>query len=135
MKRSAILDHIEEPVLIDKTTGCVLYAPYFPMTAIYKKEEDYKQMLDEHTKAELYIMENGVSQKDYDEFARWKNGLNAEDLKYYNSACQSRKICLFDFYKEFKAEWKITKDWRSLDPDQFLKKTTFSNVDYNEWSW
>lgn len=135
MKRSAILDHIKEPVLIDKKTGGVLYAPYFPMTAIYKNAEDYKRLLDEHTKAELYIMENGVSLERYEEFEKWKKGLNAEDLKYYNSVCQSRKTCLFDFYEELKAEWKRTKDWRSLDSNQFLKKTTFSNVDYNEWSW
>lgn len=64
-----------------------------------------------------------------------KKELNPEDLKYYNYICQYRQICLFDFYEELKAEWKRTKDWRSLAPDQFLKKTTFSNVDYNEWNW
>lgn len=135
MKRSAILDHIKEPTLIDKTTGSVLYAPYFPMTAIYKNAEDYKRLLDEHTKAELYIMENGVSVEEYNEFERWKNRLNTEDLRYYNSVCQSRQTCLFDFWKDSKRAWKDIKDWRGLDSDQFLKKLSFSNVDYNEWSW
>lgn len=134
---STLLDHIKESVLIDKTNGNILYAPYFPMTAIYKNAEDYKQLLDEHTKAELYIMENGVSQKEYEAFEDWKKELNPEDLKYYNYICQYRQICLFDFYEELKAEWKRTKHWRSLALDQFLvlKKTTFSNVDYNEWNW
>lgn len=138
MKGSAILDHIKEPILIDKTNGNILYAPYFPMTEIYcGKKEDYERMLEEHSKAELYVIKNGVSKERYNEFAEWKKELNPEDLKYYNYICQYRQICLFDFYEELKAEWKRTKDWRSLTPDQFLvlKKTTFSNVDYNEWNW
>ena len=135
VKRDSLLDHIQEPILIDKKTGCVLYAPYFPMTTIYKKPEDYQQLLDEHSKAEIYIIENGVSEERWDEFARWKNSLNTEDLNRCNAICQRRRICLFDFWEELKAEWKRTNDWRSLRPDQFLQKTTFSNVDYNEWSW
>lgn len=87
-KMGGILDHIKEPTLIDKKNGGVLYAPYFPMTAIYKNAEDYKQLLNEHTKAELYIMENGVSQKDYDEFARWKNRLSEVFLSNANSVCR-----------------------------------------------
>lgn len=119
MKRSAILDHIKEPTLIDKTTGGVLYAPYFPMTAIYKNAEDYKRLLDEHTKAELYIMENGVSQKDYDEFARWKNKLSEVFLSNANSVCRVKGICLYDLYQMIKYE--------DLNCNSF--------VDYNEWSW
>lgn len=121
--------------MIDKTNGNVLYKPFFPLSAIYANNKDYGLMLEEHSKAEMYIIENGVSKEVYDEFEDWKKELNPEDLKYYNFICQARRICLFDFYEELKAEWKRTKDWRSLSQDQFLKKTTFSNVDYNEWSW
>lgn len=124
--------------LIDKTNGTVLYKPYFPLAAIYTpNNEDYGKMLEAHTSAEMYIIENGVSLERYKEFEEWKKGLNPEDLKYYNYICQYRRICLFDFYEELKAKWKRTKDWRSLAPDQFLvlKKTTFSTVDYNEWNW
>lgn len=122
--------------LIDKTNGTVLYKPFFPLSAIYtSNNEDYGKMLEAHTSAEMYIMENGVSLEKYKEFEEWKKRLNPEDLKYYNLACQARQICLFDFYEELKEIWKRTNDWRSLSPDQFLKKTTFSNVDYNEWGW
>ena len=123
MKRSAILDHIKEPILIDKTTGNILYAPYFPMTAVYKKEEDYKQLMEEHSKAELYIMENGVSEKDYEEFARWKNRLTEVFLSNANSVCRVKGICLYDLYQIIKFEDKR---------DELLSCTS---VDYNEWSW
>ncbi len=124
--------------MVDKTNGNILYKPYFPLAAIYTpNNEAYGKMLEAHTSAEMYIIENGVSLEKYKEFEDWKKELNPEDLKYYNYICQYRRICLFDFYEELKAIWKRTKDWRSLSPDQFLilKKTTFSNVDYNEWSW
>lgn len=122
--------------MVDKTNGNILYKPYFPLAAIYTpNNEAYGRMLGAHTSAEMYIMENGVSLEKYKEFEEWKKELNPEDLKYYNFICQARRICLFDFYEELKEIWKRTNDWRSLSPDQFLKKTTFSNVDYNEWSW
>lgn len=122
--------------VIDKTNGNILYKPFFPMSAMLNPDNElYGKMLEEHSKAEMYIVENGVSLERYEEFEEWRKNLNPEDLKYYNFICQARRICLFDFWEELKAEWKRTKDWRSLSPDQFLKKTTFSNVDYNEWSW
>lgn len=122
--------------MVDKTNGNVLYKPFFPLSAIYtSNNEGYGKMLEAHTSAEMYIMENGVSLERYEKFEKWKKELNPEDLKYYNLASQARQICLFDFYEELKTKWKRTNDWRSLDSNQFLKKTTFSNVDYNEWSW
>ena len=122
-KRSAMLDHIKDPVLIDKKTGYVLYAPYFPMTAVYRNEEDYKQLMDEHSKAEMYIIENGVSEKDYDEFARWKNRQTEVFLSNANSVCRVKGICLYDLYQIIKFEDKR---------DELLSCTS---VDYNEWSW
>lgn len=127
---------VTKMTMIDKTNGNILYKPFFPMSAMMTaNNKDYEKMLEGHISAEMYIMKNGVSVEKYNEFAEWEKELNPEDLKYYNFICQARRICLYDFWEELKAEWKRTNDWRSLRPDQFLKKTTFSNVDYNEWSW
>lgn len=124
--------------VVDKANGNILYKPYLPLSVIYTiNNEAYEKALESHISTELYIMENGVSEEDYEVFEEWKKELNPEDLKYYNYICQHRQICLFNFYEELKAKWKRAKDWRSLTPDQFLvlKKLSFSNVDYNEWNW
>ena len=114
---------MDESVLIDKTTGRVLYAPYFPMIAVYGKEEDYKQLMDEHSKAELYVMKNGVSEEDYDEFIRWKNRQSEIFLSNANSVCRVKGICLYDLYQIIKCEGKR---------DELL---IYNSVDYNEWSY
>jgi hypothetical protein len=112
-----------EPVLIDKTTGHVLYAPYFPMITVYRKEEDYKQLMDEHSKAELYVMKNGVSEEDYDEFVRWKNRQSEIFLSNANSVCRVKGICLYDLYQIIKYEDKR---------DELL---SCNSVNYNEWNY
>lgn len=123
-------------IMLDKTNGNILYKPFLPLSAIYtSNNEVYGKVLESYTSAEVYIMKNAVSEERYEAFEKWKKELNPEDLKYYNYICQYRQICLFDFYEELKFEWKKTKDWRSLASDQFLKKATFSNVNYSEWNW
>ena len=120
-------------VMVDKTNGNILYRPYFPLSAIYTSNNElYGKMLESHTSAEMYIIENGVSKEKYDEFVEWKKGLSPKDLKDYNFICQVRRICLFDFYEDLKTKRKRLNDWISLNSNRLI---TFSNVDYREWNW
>lgn len=113
---------MDESILIDKTTGHVLYKPYFPISAVFGKEEDYKQLMEEHSKAELYVMKNGVSEKDYDEFMRWKNRQNTYFLSNANSVCRVKGICLYDLYQIIKYEDK-------------RNELLSNSIDYNEWNY
>lgn len=123
-------------VMVDKTNGNILYRPYFPLSAIYTSNNElYGKMLESHTSAEMYIIENGVSKERYDEFAEWKKGLSSKDLKDYNFICQVRRIYLFDFYEDLKAKQKRINDWISLNSDWLLEAIAFSNVNYSEWNW
>lgn len=111
--------------MIDKTNGNILYKPYFPLPAIYTpNNEDYGKMLEDHTSAEMYIIENGVSKESYDEFMRWKNRLTEVFLLNAYSVCRAKGICLYDFYQALKYEAKR---------NEFSSCNSF--VDYNEWNW
>lgn len=69
-------------------------------------------------------VENGVSEKDYYEFMRWKNRLSEVFLSNANSVCRIKGICLYDFYQALKYEDKR---------NEFSSSNSF--VDYNEWNW
>lgn len=101
--------------LIDKNTGNVLYKPYLPLSTMFISTKQYDKMLKEQSKAEIYIMKNGVSQEEYDKYLSWKK-------RCIDMGCDESRLT----YKEYEG-CKLRSFVR--------KNENFSQVNLNEWSW